>query len=103
MIREAVGKVERWLVVAQGGTGRGRRRRARGRNQGNSRGGMALNEAQSHGERSKTAGERRGSEEDSWEMRATHGPPPRKQQQPPTKADFPGPSSGFQMTIPAVH
>jgi hypothetical protein len=29
--------------------------------------------------------------------------PPRKLQLPPTKANFPGPYSGFQMTIPTVH
>ncbi len=28
--------------------------------------------------------------------------PPRKHQQHPTKANLPGPSSGFQMTIPAA-
>jgi hypothetical protein len=32
-----------------------------------------------------------------------HGAPPRKQQQLPTKAEFPGPFSGFQMTVPTVY
>ncbi len=73
MIREAVEKVERWIGVTKGeGEGR-RRRRARGRKQWNERGGSSLDMTEIEEERVREAGKGRGSEEDSWEQRATHG------------------------------
>jgi hypothetical protein len=49
--------------------------------------------------------EQLGKAEDVRRTAGRGGPPvapPRKLQLPPTKANFPGPFSGFQMTIPAV-
>jgi hypothetical protein len=48
------------------------------------------------------AREGREGEEDGWERQATCGPP-QKLQLTPTKANLPGPFSGFQMTIPTAH
>jgi hypothetical protein len=55
---------------------------------------MLKKEAEHHG---KTGEVRR----TAWKG-GPHVAPPRKTQQTLTKANFPGPFSGFQMTIPAV-
>jgi hypothetical protein len=101
VIREAVEKVVRWIGGAGGhAVGRRRRRAMRG-TQGNLRGGTSRDGAGIEEESSQEAEEGRVIEEDSWERRATRGPP-RKLQLQPIKANLPGSFSGFQMTIPAV-
>jgi hypothetical protein len=75
VIREAGEKVERWVRVTQREGGGRRRRRARGKNPGNERGGKSLDRARIEEERGGEEGEGRGSEEDSWERRATCGSP----------------------------
>ncbi len=75
VITETVEKVESWIGGAEGQAG-GRRRRMAGRmNQVKSRGGTSLDDHRNEGERGGAAGEERGSEEDSWERRATRGSP----------------------------
>ncbi len=89
VIREAVGKVERWLGMDEGGSGR-RRRRRRGigterSNSGNSRGGNGLARPEDEGERSGTVVVARGEERDDGVQMAPqglpgnfHSPPPKQ-------------------------
>ncbi len=100
--RKAVEKVDIWIRGAGGQAGGRRRGRARRGTQGILIGGMSLNGAGNDEEKGGKAGESREGEEDSWERWATRGPP-RKLQLSPTKANLPGPFSGFQMTIPTIH
>ncbi len=75
MIRESVEKVVRCIDGAGGGAVTRMRRRARRGTQGNLRGGTSLDGAEIEEDRGRDDGESRRHEEDSWERKATRGPP----------------------------
>ncbi len=106
MIREAVRKVERWLGMDKGSSGR-RRRRPReigteGSNPRDSRGRNRVSRARGEGERSGTVTAARGQEVDEGVQMAPWASP-KQLQQLPTKADIPGPFNGCQMMIHDAH
>jgi hypothetical protein len=73
VIRETVQKVEKWIGWDEEQAGGRATTLAERINQGFYRGRMLLKSKINEGKRGGAAGKSRGSEEDSWERRVTHG------------------------------